>query len=168
MKHHPQGFAERDIPLANWLTAPHCGNSLINSSHIRTIASKAAVISAYEAHLALVRTLVPPSQLLDIDVTKESANTTWHRLAAFLQKPLPSVACLHDDCQFPELVGVSHKALPGTPSECRLCVQRRVCREQFKLGDVQGTEPLQWNKKSDFDLYKWFVLMSRYSNEHTT
>ncbi len=58
---------------------------------------------AYSAHNALVRSLVPSSRLLDIDITTLTAAEAWARVAQFLQRPIPADACLDADCRFPEL-----------------------------------------------------------------
>ena len=58
---------------------------------------------AYSAHNALVRSLVPSSRLLDIDITAISAEEAWARVARFLRRKIPEDACLAPDCRFPEL-----------------------------------------------------------------
>ena len=57
-----------------------------------------------QVHNGYVRAVVPPLSLLDIDLTNETAHTSWTRLATFLGKPIPEKACLEDHCRFPELV----------------------------------------------------------------
>ena len=54
------------------------------------------------AHNALVRSLVPSSRLLDIDITAISAEEAGAR-GPFLRRKIPEDACLAPDCRFPEL-----------------------------------------------------------------
>ena len=88
---------DRDEPLS---AARWC-----NASARKTAARVDAdtVQRAYSAHNALVRSLVPSSRLLDIDITAISAEEAWARVARFLRRKIPEDACLAPDCRFPEL-----------------------------------------------------------------
>ena len=89
--------ASRDEPLS---AARWC-NTSVRKTEARVDAD--TVQRAYSAHNALVRSLVPSSRLLDIDITTLTAAETWARVAKFLHRPIPADACLDADCRFPEL-----------------------------------------------------------------
>lgn len=79
-----------------------------------TFNSVDAYALAVEAHNALVKQLVPPEQLLVLDVTRQSTKASWNALSAFLGKPVPLDACLDDGCRFPETSSRAYPYLPWT------------------------------------------------------
>lgn len=134
MKHfggQTDAFPMATLPVYTLLRGAFCRPEL--SSEKNVLATKETVLLAYEAHLALVRDLVPPSQLLDIDVTSTPANETWRRLAAFVGKDLPPRLCLEEGCRFPDMSNGKIKVynVRGDSTECTACSRRPSCMSRF-------------------------------------
>ena len=81
--------AGKDEPLS---AARRCNVSGVAPAEPRVDAG--TLQRAYSAHNALVRSLVPWSRLLDIDITAISAEEAWARVARFLTRKIPEDACL--------------------------------------------------------------------------
>ncbi|EOD05879.1 hypothetical protein EMIHUDRAFT_250103 [Emiliania huxleyi CCMP1516] len=104
-----QGGVDRDVPLWELLNPACDASAKARQKELNLLRSGGGADSdtvrlAFEAHNALVRSLVPASRLLEIDITALSANESWSRLSRFLRRPVPRDACLAAGCRFPALI----------------------------------------------------------------
>lgn len=134
MKHmggRTDAFPMNTLPVYTLLRGAFCRSEMPSEKGI--LATKETVLLAYRAHLALVRDIVPPSQLLDIDVTTAPANVTWRRLAEFVGKELPPRLCLEEGCRFPNMSNGKTKgySVRGNLTECSACARRPSCVTKF-------------------------------------